>query len=224
MLPQIRAHPAELIIHALPAEMLMFARTRSMAPTIAAIFAIGVAFTLPALGQDTLYNNGPDGNSGYFHVNFGAITTNSFSLPNSATLSYANLTIYAVDDGNPPVRLKWTITTEPFGGTVEGEGFVFVNLLQDPYPTRSQFFAWKIGFAMPDVTLPAGTYYLQIEDVVTLWYTYAFWAQSSGGSSQAFYEPIGANGAGGVSQVPSESFSILGQWSSAQPEETGPRN
>ena len=71
---------------------------------------------------------------------------------------------------------------------------------------------------MPDVTLPDGTYYLQIEDVVTLWYTYAFWVQSSGGSSQAYYEPIGANGAGGVSQVPSESFSILGQWSSAQPQ------
>ena len=195
----------------------MFERRVSFTLSLAIPFAISLALALPAAGQDTLYDNGPDGNSGYYHVNFGAITTNSFSLPGGATLSYANLTIYAVDDGNPPVRLKWTITTEPFGGTVEGEGFVFVNLLQDPYPTRSQFFAWKIGFAMPDVTLPAGTYYLQIEDVVTLWDTFAFWAQSGGGSSQAYYEPIGANGAGGVSQVPSESFSILGQWSSAQP-------
>jgi len=201
----------------------MFAGRVSFTLSLAILFAINLALALPAVGQDVLYNNGPDGNAGYYHVNFGALASNSFTLPSSATLSYANLTIYAVDDGNPPVRLKWTITTEPFGGTVKGEGFEFVNLLQDPYPTRFQFFAWKIGFAIPNVTLPAGTYYLQIQDVVTLWYTYAFWAQSSGGSSQAYYQPIGANGAGGISQVPSESFSILGQWSTAQSRATRAR-
>jgi hypothetical protein len=128
----------------------------------------------------------------------------------------AALTLYAVDDGNPPERLKWRITSEAFGGVTMGEGFVNVALLEDPYLTRFQFFAWPVGFAIPNLILPAGTYYLQIQDVVTLWHTYAFWAQSSGGSSDAYYEPVGQNGAGGVSEVPSETFELYGQWSSEQ--------
>ena len=93
----------------------MFAGRVSFTLSLAILFAINLALALPAVGQDVLYNNGPDGNAGYYHVNFGALASNSFTLPSSATLSYANLTIYAVDDGNPPVRLKWTITTEPSG-------------------------------------------------------------------------------------------------------------
>jgi len=194
----------------------MFARTRSLALPIAAILTIGVAFALPAAAQDVLYNNGPDGNVGYYHVNFGAVLANSFTLSSAATLTNVSLTIYAVDDRNLPERLKWTITTEPLGGEIKGEGFVNLILLDNPYPTRFQFFAWPMGFALPHLTLPAGTYYLQIQDVETLWYTYAFWAQSSGGSSQAYYEPIAQNGAGGVSLVPSEAFSVYGEWSSEQ--------
>jgi hypothetical protein len=181
-----------------------------------AVLALATGFVLPALSQDTLYNNGPDGNIGYYHVNFGAVATNSFSLSNSATITGANLIVYCVDDRNAPERLKWTITTEPLGGAVMGEGFVYLTVLDSPYPTKFQFFAWPVGFSIHNLTLPAGTYYLQIQDVMTLWDTFAFWAQSSDGSSQAYYEPIAGNGAGGVSEVPSESFSLLGEWSSAQ--------
>ncbi len=194
----------------------MFGHKGSPALSIAAILAITLAFTLPAAAQGVLYDNGPDGNVGYYHVNFGAVVTNSFILPTGATVTNAALTIYSVDDRNAPQRLKWTITTEPFGGMVKGEGFVNLTLLENPYPTRFQLFAWEVGFAVPNITLPAGTYYLQIQDVVTVWDTWAFWAQSSGGSSQAYYEPIGQNGAGGISEVPSESFRVYGEWSSEQ--------
>ena len=182
-----------------------------------AMLAFGVLCASPASSQEILYNNGPDGNVGYYHVNFGAVVTNSFNLSSGATITGATLTIYAVDDGNPPKRLQWRITTEALGGRTLGEGFVPLTLLGDPYPTRFQFFAWEVGFAIPNLVLPAGTYYLQIQNVVTLWDTYSFWAQSSGGNSDAYYEAIAQNGAGGVSEVPSESFQINGQWSSEQP-------
>jgi hypothetical protein len=94
-----------------------------------------------------------------------------------------------------------------------GEGFAYLTLLGDPYPTRFQFFAWDMSFPIRNLTVPAGTYYLQIEDVMMRWDTYAFWAQSSGGESQAYYQPIGPNGAGSISQVSSESFSLVGEWS-----------
>ena len=178
----------------------------------AGILAVVVFSAAPAVCQATLYDNGPDGNIGYYHVNFGSAVANSFVLTQPATVTGAILTLYSVDDRNHPEHLKWTITTEPFGGAVEGTGFVNLSILEPPYLTTFLFFAWKEGFTIPSVNLPAGTYYLQIQDVVTRWDTYAFWAQSSGGNSQGLYEAIGQNGAGVVSVVPSETFSVLGEW------------
>lgn len=173
-----------------------------------------VAFVLVATGfsQTTLYNNGPDGDIGYYHVNFGSAVANSFILTQAATVTGARLTLYSVDDSNHPQHLKWTITTEPFGGAVKGSGFVNLSLLGSGYLTKFLFYAWEEGFALPNLNLPAGTYYLQIQDVVTQWDTWAFWAQSSDGSSQGYYRAVSQNGAGTVSLVPSETFSVLGEW------------
>jgi len=200
----------------------MFERRVLSAVFAAALCSIALTAALPACAQDMLYNNGPDGDVGYYHVNFGAVVVNSFVLTRDATVTSVNFTVYDVDDANTPLRVLWRITTQPFGGQVMGEGFVPLTLLQDPYPTKFQFFAWPVGFNTPNISLSAGTYYLQLQDVVTFFDTWAFWAQSSGGSSQAYYEPIAGNGAGGISQVPSEAFAILGQWSSAQPSEARP--
>ena len=175
-------------------------------------FAILVLLCAPAFSQATLYDNGPDGDIGYYHANFGAAVSNSFVLTQPAAISGIILTLYSVDDLNHPQRVKWTITTEPFGGEVKGRGFEIVSELQYPYLTQFLFFAWKVGVAIPNLNLPAGTYYLQIQDVVTEWRSWAFWAQSSGGNSQGYYQAIGQNGAGTVSLVPSETFSVMGEW------------
>lgn len=179
------------------------------------ILAIALALGLPATAQETLYNNGPDGDVGYYHVNFGAVVTDSFALSQPATISKTILTFYDVDDRNRPLHLKWSITSEPLGGTVLGTGVADLTILQPPYLTQFLFFAWMTSFPIPNLNLPAGTYYLQIQDVVTQWDSDAFWAQANRGASQSFYEAIGQSGAGTVSPVPSESFEILGQW---QPE------
>ncbi|MGA2372655.1 MAG: hypothetical protein ACLPPV_17275 [Candidatus Korobacteraceae bacterium] len=176
------------------------------------VLAIGSLVSTPAFGQTTLYDNGPDGDVGYFHVNFGSVVTNSFALSDAAEITNMVLTIYDVDDRNAPEYLKWTITTEPFGGTVKGSGFVRLSKLQSPYLTKFLFFAWRMGFDVPNLALPPGTYYLQIQDVVTTWDTWAFWAESADGGSAGYYEAIAENGAGRISPVASESFSVAGQW------------
>jgi hypothetical protein len=181
----------------------------------AAVF-IATAFAVPVAGQQVLYNNGPDGDIGYYRVNFGAAVSNSFTLSKGASLSGVTLTIYCVNDENQPMRVKWAITTEPFGGDVKAEGFANMTELGDTYPTRFHFFAWPMGFALPNVALPAGTYYLQVQDVITHWYTFAFWAQTGDGDSAAYYEPIAQNGYGGISPVPSEVFAIVGEWSARE--------
>jgi hypothetical protein len=179
----------------------------------AGILAVVVLLVVPASCQATLYDNGLDGDIGYYHVNFGAAVANSFVLSHPAAISGVTLTLYSVDDGNHPARVKWTITTEPFGGEIKGRGFENLSELQGPYLTKFLFFAWKVGVAIPNLNLPAGTYYFQVQDVVTEWDSWAFWAQSSGGNSQGFYQAIGQNGAGTVSLVPSETFSVIGDWS-----------
>jgi len=190
----------------------MFGRRVSLALLTATVLTLGSLVSTPAFGQVTLYDNGPDGDIGYFHVNFGSAVTNSFTLSEAAEITKVVLTIYDVDDRNTPEHLKWTITTEPFGGTVKGSGFVGLSKLEAPYLTKFLFFAWKMDFAIPNLSLPAGTYYLQIQDVVTRWDTWAFWAESVDGSSAGYYEAIAENGAGRVSPVGSESFSVTGQW------------
>lgn len=180
--------------------------------SIATVVIHGLLIHTPCFSQQALYNNGPDGEVGYYHINFGAVVTNSFNLPRPATVSNVILTIYAVDDRNVPEHVKWTITTEPFGGTVLGRGFVDLSSLGQPYLTRFLFFGWKMGVPLPNLSLPAGTYYLQLQDVVTRWDSWAFWAQSAGGDSLAYYEAIGQHGAGSGTEIPSESFAVYGRW------------
>jgi hypothetical protein len=88
----------------------------------ATTLAITALLAVPAIAQQTLYNNGADGDIGYYHVNFGSVVTNSFELSQAATITSVSLTLYDVDDRNIPQHLKWTITTEPFGGEVKGSG------------------------------------------------------------------------------------------------------
>ena len=138
----------------------------------------------------TLYNNGPDGDVGYYHVNFGAVVTDSFALSQPATISKTILTFYDVDDRNRPLHLKWSITSEPLGGTVLGTGVADLTILQPPYLTQFLFFAWMTSFPIPNLNLPAGTYYLQIQDVVTQWDSDAFWAQANGEPRKASTKPL----------------------------------
>ncbi len=100
----------------------------------ATTLAIIALLAVPAVAQQTLYNNGADGDVGYYHVNFGSAVTNSFELSQAATITSVILTLYDVDDRNIPQHLKWTITTEPFGGDVKGSGFVGLNRLRAALP------------------------------------------------------------------------------------------
>jgi hypothetical protein len=67
-----------------------------------------------------------------------------------------------------------------------------------------------------DVTLPPGTYWLQIQDVATLWGTWAFWGESDGVGcwplqdcpSSAFFRDMLISR--GTVPIGSESFELWG--------------
>jgi|SRR5271165_382577 len=176
-------------------------------------------FATPAIAQSVLYDNGPDAETDYYWVNFGAETTNSFFLLQEAAVTNFTLTLYEVDDRNEPKYVSWTVTSEPFGGTVLGTGFAGLSRLGSPYLTKFLFFAYKVGFQIPDLNLLPGTYYIQMQDVVTQWDTRAFWAVS-GGSSVAYYSQLGPSQSGARTspeQIPSESFAVAGKWATTAP-------
>ena len=195
-------------------------RLRSARRGVAGCFAAvsSLLLALPLCGQTVLYDNGPDAEVGYYRINFGAATIDSFELSAEATLSNVTFTIYDVDDRNVPKYATWIITTAPVGGTVLGGGFVGLSRLEDPYLTKFLFFAWKVGFQIPELILPPGTYYIQIQNVVTQWGTRAFWAVSSGPSS-AYHAEVGPSeySAGQLAPVASESFAVLGEWTVKEP-------
>ncbi len=186
-------------------------RSLSLKAQFAGVSCLLLLSALPLLGQTVLYDDGADQDDGYYQVNFGAATADSFVLSREATITNVALTIYAVDDRNDPERLKWTISTEPFGGQIVGRGFVLLARLQAPYETRFLFFGWRMGFPIDHLHLQPGTYWLQIEDVRTRWETFAFWAQSSG-SSEAYHVQVDPSGYEMVTPAASESFAVLGEW------------
>ena len=114
-------------------------------PAFLIVFVM-LLFAVPGRSQATLYDNGPDGNIGYYHVNFGSAVSNSFVLSQPATITSVTLTLYDVDDRNQPEHLKWKITTEPLGGTVLASGFAPLISLQPPYITQFLYFAWEVRF------------------------------------------------------------------------------
>jgi hypothetical protein len=71
-----------------------------------------------------------------------------------------------------------------------------------------------MGFQIPNLALPPGTYWLQVQDVTTRWNSWSFWAESAGPST-AYHLEVGQNGDGMATQVPSESFTIYGEWVAA---------
>ena len=174
------------------------------------------AFVQSGHSQSVLYDNGPDAETGYYQVNFGASTADSFILPHAAAVSNFALTLYCVDDRNWPQQIRWTITTQPYGGTVLGTGVTPLNRLQPPYLTRFLFFAWDVGFQIPPLDLPAGTYWIQLQNVNTRWLTLAYWAEGTG-TSMAYYDPAGSGTNGAVQRAASESFSVMGAWANAAP-------
>lgn len=177
-------------------------------------------FAVPSICQTTLYENGRDADQGFSHVNFGAATADSFFLPQEATITNVILTIYDVNDLNNPLYLRWTVTTNPFGGTTLGDDIARFSLIEGPYITNSGYYGWKMSFATSNLTLPAGTYYLQIQDVLARWDTWTFWADSYGPST-ACHSDYGASEYGNPRQcvsVPSQSFAILGQWTETTPQ------
>ena len=167
---------------------------------------------------DTMvYSNGPDpGDIGYWAINHGDAVTNSFTLSEPTTIHVIKFSVYDANDRNQPLTATWAITTQPFGGRVVAGGnnapLVFYWRI---FANQFLFSQWEMGIIV-DITLPPGTYWLQMQNVVTRWGTWAFWGETDGigcsplencPSSAYFWN---ASASRNLQPVGSESFELWG--------------
>jgi hypothetical protein len=163
-----------------------------------------------------LYNNGPDaGTVGAWPINFGQSVSDSFTLQADSLVTDVVLSIWTVDDRNPPQTAKWKITSEPFAGEVLASGestLAFIN-----YSDGRLYTQWTMEIPNMNAKIPRGTYYLQVYDVITVWETWAFWGEndgigctSPGCPSTAYFDPDLANAYSLTRPIGSEAFEVMG--------------
>jgi hypothetical protein len=181
---------------------------------------LGVLLLLCAsvFATDTIvYSNGPDpGDIGYWAINHGDAVTNSFTLSAPTTIHVIKFSVYDANDRNQPLTATWAITTQPFGdnvlASVNNAPLVFYWRI---FANQFLFSQWEMGIIV-DITLPPGTYWLQMQNVVTRWGTWAYWGETDGigcsplgtcPSSAYFWN---ASSSRNLQPVGSESFELWG--------------
>jgi uncharacterized repeat protein (TIGR03803 family) len=147
-----------------------------------------------------LYNNGPaNGTVDAWAINFGYAVANSFTLSRSDTVTGFDFYAWAYP-GDTPLTVDWSITSAPFGGTTYGSGTVSVT---DTFISSNQYgYDIDLGTATgSNVSLGAGTYFLNLQNATTAFSDPLFWDENSG-PSYAEESSVGS--------IPSEAFDVTG--------------
>ncbi len=180
-------------------------------PSISALCALGLLGALaaaPALAS-TLYDNstvqsysvGGDTIDGAYAV------TDSFTLTSPATISQVMFGDWLALRNNLS-SVQWAITTSAFGGSTlaSGDAASFSSKLENHNDSSDMY---QNVFSIPNLTLSAGTYFLQLDKATfTGGGADAYWDLSYGPSSAVSAQ----YGAG-----PSETFALYGTDASVPP-------
>ncbi len=205
--------------------------TRLRLDAVRHLLGVLLLCTAATAADSILYTNGPDpGNIGYWAINNGSAVSNSFTLSTAATIHGVEFSIYDVNDRNQPLTATWAITTQQFGGAVVAGGIntplIYISRI---FANRFLFSQWEMKF-LTNVTLPPGTYWLQIQGVVTRWGTWAYWGESDGvecwplrqcPSSAYYWDTLLSRG---ITPIGSESFELWGTTKTSVAPSKNPRS
>jgi hypothetical protein len=181
---------------------------------VGVIFILGLVLSTPVWAMEILYDNGPmelsiDPPDYAYNISFGWAVSNSFTLTGEATLTdvLVGLWMYPKDK---PKWVDWSIGTSEFGNekssgtsklknTYYGSGLDYYDLYESKFSIYG--------------TLPAGTYYLTLQNGVgnkkgISDETSVYWAVSSGPSSAYMDDGVVAP----VQLDYSESFQLYGYY------------
>ena len=183
--------------------------------------------SIAARADSTLYDNtgptsyGLNSSNGAFTINQGLEVADSFTLASNSTLTGVNFIAWlpGVIAGDPGTgdamkSVDWLITGTAFGGNLYGSGTASVT---DSYLKTIQNGSYDLdqeSFSLPDLSLTAGTYYLQLQNAVTVDGQTAYWDDSNGLSDAVGAgggaSPSDLNGVAASVGTNSETFQIIG--------------
>jgi len=182
---------------------------RSAVLSVLILGLLGALAAVPAYADSTLYTNGPSSYSiAGKPISSGWFLMDSFTISQNSTVTSMNFVVW-LNPGDTLSSVDWLIMTSPFGGTNEGSGttsttnsFIGIDGMYD------YFDIYKESSSIPDLSLDAGTYWLQFQNAAATNGHIVYWDENDGPSS-AYLDNYA---------IGSESFQILGYEESPVPE------
>ena len=178
-------------------------------------FALALALlTAFAAEGQPLFNNFPvNGQISAFQVNSGYTVSNSFTLNASATVGEIVFGAW-VNTGDSVTGVAWSIGPTAYSAT-SGSGIAGTTSSFD-FSNADGFDVHTVSFAIPGVTLPAGTYYLTLSAAVSAGGNPVYWDINDGSTVDAWDSDYGHVSASntcfqviGISGTCASSFQIL---------------
>jgi hypothetical protein len=153
-------------------------------------------------------------------INNGFAVSDSFTLASGATANGVNFGVWLFPQ-DTITGVGWSIGTSEYG-TNYGSGTASVSLGS----TSINGFGYEVGaasFALPNIALGAGTYYLTLQNAVVPNGDPVYWDENDGPGIDVWENAVGhlsgnCAASGGGSGTCAESFQILGEASTTIPE------
>jgi hypothetical protein len=195
---------------------------------------VGALAVVPASADTTLYDNtGPTskglfGNLGYT-IKSPWEVADSFTLASNSTLTSVNFLAW-LTEGDAMTNVDWLITEYRFGYSSGGNTYGSATAsVTDTYTGKQLYGSDDLdqeSFSLPGLSLAAGTYYLQLQNAVTMNGDPVSWDDSDGpsyaaralGPNDSFAHGLKDDGTNPIPGSNSETFQIIGNAESATPE------
>jgi hypothetical protein len=173
---------------------------------VGAVFGASVG---PSAFADVIYSNGTPSQNNLYNINnynnFYYQVTSSFSVAQSSTATGVTFSEWSLNQLT--TSLSWAITTSAFGGTVIASGMAS-DLTNTDATALGSWTITETSFSLPDVSLAAGDYWLQLG--AGNGSSETAWGTAIGGSSTSEQQSVSNGTPQSPGSILSESFSITG--------------
>lgn len=146
----------------------------NMRDRISVLFVLSLALLTASVAQgQQLFNNFPvNGQISAFQVNGGYSASNSFTLATGGTAGQLVFGAW-LSHGDSVTGVTWSIGTAPFGSSA-GSGVATATSVFN-FSNADGFDVDTVTFSIPNLTLPAGTYYLTLSAAVSAAANPVYW-------------------------------------------------
>jgi hypothetical protein len=173
---------------------------------------------VPAVAQQDLYDNGPvNGETSAWQINFGfsvSDTVKNQSYNTSRSNIKDNIVVW-VEPGDTPTSISWLFGTTAFSGNIaSGTSPLTVT---NSFVNQFGYDVDTVSFSMGTLSLPAGNYWITLENATTADGAPLYWDENSGVGCTSPGCPSQAQ-ENGVGTIPSETFTLEGTSAGSTPE------